>query len=140
MGCDLSKKTKLEFLKQTNVIQNSINSIQTHQKDLKKSIDQIIIPELPEETVQDLKNSLIPHLERLESLIFSLKDLKSPQKKEDKADSSRKKFQISTKANSSDRNSKDRSESIQKEKNSILEDPMIKHLIEKNRKKLVAKK
>lgn len=147
MGCDNSKQTRAEFLRQTNEISLSITSMKRQQDMLKKQIEELKIPQDPVETIDDLRRSLMPHLEKIESLLDDIRNTKENGNSFDKPRNStekqaRNKFQISTKAESSEPLSIGASPKNKKEKGaqSILEDPAIKAMIEKNRQKFVGKK
>ncbi|OMJ84398.1 hypothetical protein SteCoe_14470 [Stentor coeruleus] len=147
MGCDCSKKTKADFIQQTQEITLSITAMKHQQKMLEKQISELTIPNEPTETIDDLKQSLMPHLEKIESLLEEIRNSKENGSSFEKPRNSteshgRNKFQVSTKAESSETHSRRETPSIKKEKDvqSILDDPAIKAMIEKNRQKFVSKK
>lgn len=147
MGCDYSKKTKADFIQQTQEITLSITAMKRQQKMLKKQISELNIPHEPIGTIDDLRRSLMPHLEKIESLLEEIRNSKENGNSFEKPRNSteghgRNKFQVSTKAESSEPLSRRESPSIKKEKDvqSILDDPAIKAMIEKNRQKFVSKK
>ena len=147
MGCDYSKSTKLEFEKETSNISQSIEIMKKQQETLYQSVKQLTIPNNPVETIEELKKSLLRYLERIEELINKIKNSKECYGSFDEPRNSlenipKNKFQESTKANSSEPRSRSESplNKIDEQKdmhNNILEDPTIKAMIEKNRKKFV---
>lgn len=142
MGCDFSKETKEDFDRQTDEINKSIILIKKQQESLKATISQMPTETKPIETIQDLRKSLLPHLEKIESLLVEIKNSKennSFDRQKNSRENNRHKFQVSTKAESSEPLSRGESPGnrVEKDINSILEDPTIKAMIEKNRKKFV---
>lgn len=147
MGCDYSKQTKQEFEEKTEEINTSIKSMLRQQESLKTTIDELNIPKEPIESIEDLRKSLIPHLEKIESLLVEIKNSKEGSNSLEKQRNSgelpaKNKFQVSTKAESSEPLSRGESPNVRREKEvqSILDDPTIKAMIEKNRQKFVGKK
>ena len=76
MGCDYSKRTKSGFDRQTADISQSIDTMKKQQDMLKHSIEHLDIPTNPIGTIEELKNILLPHLERIETLLQQVKDSK----------------------------------------------------------------
>lgn len=147
MGCDYSKRTKQEFDDKTEEINASIKSMSKIQQNLKAKIEELHIPKEPIESIEDMRRSLLPHLEKIEALLIEIKNAKEESNSAERPRISveipgKNKFQISTKAESCDPLSRGESPYIKKEKEvqSILDDPAIKAMIEKNRQKFVAKK
>lgn len=145
MGCDYSKQTRLGFDKETKEIQNSIESMQKCQSLLKLSIEKLELPNDPSETIENIKKSLIPHLQRIETLLNDIKnsrEISLDKHKYSFEEAPKNKFRVSTKAESSEHLSRGSSPNtkVEKDKHLILEDPAIKAMIEKNRMKFVGMK
>ena len=157
MGCDYSKRTLHEFEKKTQEVDHSIESLKKQQEQLKSTIEHLHLPKEPTETIDSLKKSLIPHLERMEALLNEIKEAKAQslrfnREKNSFEDAVKNKFQVSTKAESSEHLSrggspfskrekeKEKEKEKGKDKHYILEDPTIKAMIEKNRVKFGIKK
>jgi exonuclease VII small subunit len=146
MGCEIStsRRTKREFTQQTNEINKFIESISVQQNSLKDSISSSSFVTTPVESIEDMRKSLIPHLEKIESLIIELRESKgswaSCGRLRDNSDTVLKqKLQVSTKAENTEQHSP-MVKNERKEEVSILDDPAIKAMIEKNRQKFIAKK
>ena len=150
MGCDYSKRTLQEFEKQTQAVDRSIESLKIQEEQLKSTIQKLHRPKEPTETIDSLKKSLIPHLERMETLLNEIKQSKAQSIKFNRSseDAPKNKFQVSTKAESSEHLSRgdspfskiDKDKEREKDRHDILEDPTIKAMIEKNRVKFGIKK
>ena len=145
MGCDLSKQTYKYFLDRTNEVSESIKSIKKDQESLQQSLKHLSLPNEPEETIEELKLSLTPHLERIEKMLEEIKTAKEQNnnnKAKNKNNDQKKKFQVSTKADSQEPVSRESPAGNKntKEVMSILEDPKIKAMIEKNKQKFMGKK
>jgi hypothetical protein len=145
MGCDYSKRTKQGFDTQVREMNSSIKTIKKHQKALNSSISNLKLPKEPIETLDELRSSLVPYLQKIESLLLEIKNIKESNDGNDKKtilDSQKKLKQQSTKAESYDIECRGDSPTSKKERDTlnILEDPAIKAMIEKNRKKFSEKK
>lgn len=144
MGCDISKQTLKYFQDRTDHVTETVASIKEEHENLKKQLRSLVLPVEPEDTIKDLKESLYPHLAKIEEMlneIRSVKEANSMKEEKNKNEDQKKKFQVSTKAESHEPLSRE-SPNIKntKEVMSILEDPAIKAMIEKNRQKFVGKK
>lgn len=144
MGCDISKQTLKYFQERTEHVTESVVSLKEEHANLKKQLETLALPSEPESNIQELKDSLIPHLAKIEKMlneIRSSKEEKDSKKEKNKNEDQKKKFQVSTKAESQEPLSRE-SPNVKngKEVMSILDDPAIKAMIEKNRQKFVGKK
>jgi hypothetical protein len=145
MGCDLSKQTRVYFDDRTQEVAKSIKAIKKDQENLKQQLKNITLPMEPEESIQELKASLVPYLERIEKMMRDIRVVKEESSKAkggNRNDDQKKRLGVSTKEESQENGSRE-SPNVNKntkEVMSILEDPTIKAMIEKNKQKFLGKK